>query len=629
MERKMPESGYTIALLGNPNVGKSTVFNALTGLHQHTGNWPGKTVSAASGAYDYAGVRYELVDLPGTYSMICRSQEEAVTVQWLRRPEIACTVVVCDATCLARNLTLVLQAMEVTPRLVVCLNLMDEAKKRGIETDVDLLADCLGVPVVSTAASRGEGLEALRRAVRDVCDGFAVCHPRRTLGQELSAGQLLCGATQAESDAIAAAFVRRAGQIASQVQPKKCPALPWQQRLDRLLIRRATGIPIMLGLLFLVFWLTMQGANYPSAALERLFEWFGGIAAGALARWNVPAWLRGLLMDGVYSTVTRVVAVMLPPMAIFFPLFTLLEDFGLLPRIAFLLDHSFSRCGACGKQALTCCMGFGCNAVGVTGCRIIDSPRERLMAILTNAFIPCNGRFPAMIVLLQLFFAGQGRGSGLLAAALLTAAILLSLAMSMLMSAFLHHTALRGKTSAFTLELPPYRRPKVLTVIVRSLLDRTIFVLGRAVAVAAPAGVVIWALGYFTAGGQPLLLWAARALEPLGAALGMSGPILLAFVLGFPANELVLPVLLMVLSAAGIAGGDLAQTLRAADWTWMTAACVLVFYLFHWPCSTTVLTIHRETGSWKWTALAVALPTGVGVVCCALLHGLLRLLAGI
>ena len=605
---------YTAALAGNPNVGKSTVFNALTGMHQHTGNWPGKTVEVAEGAYVWRGASFRLVDLPGTYSLRADSPEEELARDFICGGNADVTVVVADATCLRRNLHLAVQLRSRTPRLVLCLNLMDEARKKGVTVDTEALSRALAAPVVTTAARSGEGLDALRTAVLDMA--------RRTPQDDPW--------LPPEDDS--AAVARRAAEIADtclSCRPEDVHVR--DRRLDRLLTSPTVGLPVMLLLLGLVFWLTIWGANAPSALLSRGLMALQAPLRSLLA--GAPPWVQGALVDGVYRTAAWVVAVMLPPMAIFFPLFTLLEDAGYLPRVAFMMDGCFRAAGGSGRQSLTMCMGFGCNACGVTGCRIIDSPRERLVAILTNAFVPCNGRFPTLIALISLFFLGGSLGFGrsLLATALFLGCILFAVAMTLLASRLLTATVLRGQLSAFSLELPPYRMPRVGQVLVRSLLDRTLFVLGRAVTVAAPAGLLIWILGSISVRGGSLLTVLAGALDGPGRLMGLDGMVLLAFLLGFPANEIVLPVLLMGYLQTGSLTdygslAELSAVLTANGWTAETAVCMLVLCLLHFPCGTTCLTILHETGSARWTALAAALPTAMGAAVCMVIHGVWALL---
>ena len=601
-----------VALAGNPNVGKSTVFNALTGMRQHTGNWAGKTVGCACGRCRSAREQYLLVDLPGTYSLQPHSAEEAVACDFVRGGKADAVVVVCDATCLERTLVLALQMHSVTPNTIVCVNLLDEARHKRIHIDLPALQAQLGMPVVGVTARKKKTLRALLDALDAV---MAAPQPRPD------------GAPESGDPAD---DVRRAEVICHAAVRRETPEYAARdRRLDRLLTSRATGYPIMLLGLAAVLWLTIAGANAPSEWLAHFFGWAQGRFSALLIFLHAPPWLQGLLVDGMFRTLAWVVAVMLPPMAIFFPLFTLLEDAGYLPRVAYNLDRPFQACRACGKQALTMCMGLGCNAAGVVGCRIIDSERERLLAVLTNSLMPCNGRFPALIALMTMFFSLSG--STLTAALLLTAALVLCVGLTFGATWLLSATVLRGKPSAFALELPPYRAPQVGQVIVRSVFDRTLFVLGRAAAVAAPAGMVLWALANVHTGGVSLLTRCAAALDPLGRVMGMDGVLLLAFVLGFPANEIVLPIAVM----GYLAQGSLSDTLGLAQmhalltangWTWTTAVSAVLFFLLHWPCSTTLWTIRRETGSAKWTLLAALLPTALGMALCAAFTALVRAL---
>ena len=696
--QKLSPDDKVIALAGNPNVGKSTVFNALTGLNQHTGNWPGKTVTNAQGRCTAGGRSYVMVDIPGAYSLMAHSAEEEVARNFICFGEPDAVVVVCDATCLERNLNLVLQTLEISRRVVVCVNLMDEAERKGIKLDLELLSGRLGVPVVGTTARRKKSLRLLTDCLERVCSApepgepFSVRYPDaiedavallEPLVEEKSAGRLnsrwlslrlldqddslireinaCLGEDFLRDEALqsalgeAMALLRERGventdqlkdmTVAALIHSAEaicCGAVTCERsqyaetdrRLDKLLTGRLTGYPVMLALLALIFWLTISGANYPSQLLadglfrvqDRLTELFEYL--------NAPDWLHGVLVLGAYRVLAWVVSVMLPPMAVFFPLFTLLEDAGYLPRVAYNLDKPFKRCRACGKQALTMCMGFGCNAAGVVGCRIIDSPRERLLAILTNNFVPCNGRFPTLIALLTMFFVGTAGGglSPVLSALLLTAAIVLGVGITFAVTKLLSETLLRGVPSSFTLELPPYRKPQIGKVLVRSVFDRTLFVLGRAAAVAAPAGLVIWLMANITAGGVSILAHCAAFLDPFARLMGLDGVILLAFILGFPANEIVIPIIIMAYTAQGSileldSLAQMKQLFVQNGWTWVTAVSVMLFSLNHWPCSTTLLTIKKETGSLKWTALAAAIPTGVGVALCILFNAVAGLFA--
>lgn len=680
-----------IALAGNPNVGKSTVFNALTGMRQHTGNWPGKTVECARGSFCHRGKTYEFVDLPGCYSLLSHSEEEEVARDYLCFDAPDAVIVVCDATCIERNLDLALQIMETTPNVVLCVNLMDEAERRGIELDVDLLSRRLGIPVVTTSARSGRGLSDLLDAIAEACrrprcappDGTApgtmrypapieraldaVAGPvsamigdradtrwaslrllERTAGFEramLDRWGIAIGEhpdvrealdEAAEhlvregyplarlQDAIAEAFVLRAEVVClGAVSQPPVGSDARDRKLDKLFTSKLTGFPIMLALLFAVFWITIAGANVPSEmladALFRIQDRLVELAQGA----GVPAAVWQPLILGVYRVLAWVVSVMLPPMAIFFPLFTILEDFGYLPRVAFNLDRAFQKCSACGKQALTMCMGFGCNAAGVTGCRIIDSPRERLIAIITNNLVPCNGRFPTIISVITMFLVGGATGlAGSLAAALgLLLVVVLGVCMTLLASKLLSKTILKGMPSSFTLELPPYRTPQVGKIIVRSVFDRTLLVLGRAVVVAAPAGLVIWVLANVQVADASILAHCTAFLDPFARVFGLDGVILMAFILGMPANEIVVPVMLMTYLSQGalleIADANvMAELLISHGWTWVTAACVVLFSLMHWPCGTTCLTIKKEAGGLKWMLVSIAVPTLMGLASC-------------
>lgn len=582
----------TVALAGNPNVGKSTLFNTLTGLRQHTGNWPGKTVGVASGTVTKGDTVFEFVDLPGTYALGGGSEEEEIAAEYITSGNADWTVAVCDGTALERSLILALQVRSLTTNFILCVSLMDEAERMGITINEKKLSDLIGAPVILTAAGRKKSIDEL----------LCVLSTQPPSHMPLFV----------EEDTVA-----EAERIARQCVGKtKDGRQSWRLKVDRILVSRTWGVGILLGLLMVLIWLTISGANIPSQLLEQLLN-KGYDSLQQLFYW-MPDWLRGILLDGAYATSARVISVMLPPMAIFFPLFSLLEDVGYLPRMAFLLDGGMRRCGGCGKQALTMCMGLGCNAVGVTGCRIIQSPRERLLAILTNAMIPCNGRFPTLILLAGLAF---GKWAPLAVGGCVVVGVL----GAMITSGVLSKTALKHTCSHFLMEIPPLRRPRIGQILVRSLLDRTLRIAGRALKVAAPAGVLLWIFARFG-----WLQTLGDILDPLGVLLGMNGIILLGFVLSLPANELLIPVILMTMTRAttlqGVGTGDVATML--AGWPVETLVCTMIFTLFHWPCATTILTVQKETGSYKKTAAGVLLPTAVGVMICILLHFLFQNLGG-
>lgn len=694
IERINPDD-KVIALAGNPNVGKSTVFNSLTGLNQHTGNWPGKTVTNAQGRYKHKDKNFIMIDIPGTYSLMANSVEEEVARDFICFGNPDTTVIVTDATCLERNLNLVLQTLEITSSVVVCVNLIDEAKKKKININLKELSEYLGVPVIGTNARSGKGLDALMDVVYDVTskniinsqikiryddaieDAIAILEPlvkellKENLNSRWVALKLLDGdktllkalqkylnfdllthpgieqkineardflcAAGIEQDTLRDKIVSRivytaekiCGQTVSFGNEKYNRT---DRKIDSILTSRIFGIPIMIALLGVVFWLTITGANYPSELIAKFLFWIEDRLTEFFAYAGTPSWIHGLLVLGIYRTLAWVVSVMLPPMAIFFPLFTLLEDLGYLPRVAFNLDNFFKKACAHGKQALTMCMGFGCNAAGIIGCRIIDSPRERLIAIITNNFVPCNGRFPTLIAIITMFFAAIAAGpmQSIISTLLLTGVIVLGVIMTLLISKMLSKTILKGLPSSFTLELPPYRKPQIGKVIVRSVLDRTLFVLGRAVVIAAPAGMIIWVLANINIGGLSMLAHCAGFLDPFAKLLGLDGYILMAFVLGFPANEIVIPIIIMsYMSTGSILDLDslhqLKQLLVSHGWTWLTAVCVMLFSLMHWPCGTTCWTIKKETQSWKWTAVSFLVPTITGVVICFIVANVARL----
>lgn len=682
---------YVVALAGNPNVGKSTVFNALTGLNQHTGNWPGKTVAKAEGYYEFKDSTIKIVDLPGTYSLLSNSEEEEIARDYICFNDPDIVVVVADATSLERNLNLFIQISEITEKAILCVNLTDEAEKNNIKIDLDLLSKELNANLVSSSARNGVGIEELKEAIfKEITlknskkNAINYDSPIEKAIEEIEvildeilevpkrkkrwiALRILEGNTsilkslynkyniqekyinmiskikdelnkdykdELVEDIIIKSIIKEAERIGNKVVKGGEEYTDFQRKIDKILVSKSTGIPIMIMTLLVVLWITITLANYPSEMLANMFahgeiyirDFFSGL--------NLPSWISGILIDGIYVTLAWVISVMLPPMAIFFPMFTLLEDLGYLPRIAFNLDKCFKKCCACGKQALTMCMGLGCNAAGIIGCRIINSPRERIIAILTNAFMPCNGRFPMLISIAAIFIGGISVGikESFISALTVTVVIILGVLMTLLVSKILSKTILKGMPSNFILELPPYRKPQVGKVIVRSIFDRTLYVLGRAIVIAAPAGAVIWIFSNIMIGDASILTICADYLSPLANAIGVDGYILMAFILGLPANEIVMPIIIMsYLRATTMLELDnlyeLKELLVANGWTILTAINVMILCLMHYPCGTTLWTIKKETKSFKWTALSFLIPTVAGIVICFITTQLWRLFA--
>lgn len=675
------DNEFMITLAGNPNTGKSTVFNFLTGLRQHTGNWPGKTVCTARGDFSYKNNNYALIDLPGTYSLFPLSQEEIVTRDFICFGNPDAVIVVCDSTCIERNLNLLFQVMELTDKVILCLNLLDEAKKKGIEINKNKLEKILGIPVVLTAARSGFGMDQLQdtlnkvvnneydfknkpvyyddeieNIINSIKDDLKEIIPSinpRWLGLRLIEGDesiltslneytdrdILNDLNNIKSklpDIFDKSKIRSyltktnydyAKSISDEVVTiAEKNKLDRDEKIDKIVSSKVFGIPLMLLLLCSILWITIEGANIPSQLLSNFLFSFEPKIYNLLNTIHFPLLLNEMLTYGMYRTLAWVVSVMLPPMAIFFPLFTLLEDLGYLPRVAFNLDHLFKKACCHGKQCLTMCMGFGCNAAGVIGCRIIDSPRERLLAILTNNFVPCNGRFPTLITISTIFFSSVIANNFLsssITALSITLLIIVGVLTTLLVSYILSKTLLKGVPSTFTLELPPYRPPQVGRIIYTSIMDRTLFVLRRAVTVAIPAGIIIWIFANIHIGDITLLSYISNLLDPLGKLIGLDGFILLAFILGFPANEIVIPILIMSYMTTGkMVEFDelsaLGNLLRDNGWTYLTALNMMLFSLLHWPCATTLITIKKETNSVKWTALGFLIPTAIAFIVCFL-----------
>jgi len=607
----MEDSSYTIALVGNPNTGKSTVFNALTGLKQHTGNWTGKTVGNAVGEYEYKNSKFDIVDLPGIYSINPSSPDEKEAIDFLRNNKTDSVVIVADATCLERNLILILQISSICQNVILCVNLLDEAKRKNMIIDIDKLSLELNIDVVGTNARDKKGLEKLKSIIyKNVTKSNTDYDNLKFQKQENSYSSNI--------DHI----VFDAEKIYKMVvKTDCCQACCVDRKIDNIVLSKRFGIPFMLVMFALILWITIFGANYPSEMLSTLFSFIEIKLTEFFRFMNIPMFWYGVFVEGIFRTLSWIVAVMLPPMAIFFPLFTFLEDLGLLPRIAFNLDRLFKNARTHGKQVLTMCMGLGCNAAGVTACRIIDSPRERLIAIITNNFVPCNGRFPGIIAISSIFMASTGVFASLRVALIVLGSIVFSVFITLVVSRVLSATILKGLPSSFVLELPPYRKPQIKKIIVRSLIDRTLFVLGRAVVVAAPIGAVIWIMQNTFIDGNSVLFYMADFLDPFARIIGLDGFILTAFIIGMPANEIVIPLIIMFYmnNSALIPFDNLSELgdlLISNGWTLKTAVCSILFSLNHFPCSTTLLTIRKETGGMKWPIVTFLINTIVGVFIC-------------
>ena len=614
------------------------------------------------------------------------SEEEEIARNYICFGNPDATIVVVDAISLERNLNLVFQIMEITPNIIVCVNLLDEAKKKGIKIDLVKLQELLKCPVVGTIATKKKTLDNLLKCTKELCENknikpnlikysksveekidlmLPIIQKIETIPEYLNRWvclKLIDNEKQIIStieknfsvnfseitdlqnilnsfskdnlkDDIVTIIVNKSAEINREVcSYTKDNYSKFDRNIDKIITSKKFGIPIMIMFLGIIFYLTICGSNYPSSMLFNFFEALQDKIIFGLNYIHCPEWLSEMLVLGIYKTVTWIVSVMLPPMAIFFPLFTFLEDLGFLPRLSFNVDGFFKKAGTSGKQMITMCMGFGCNAAGVVGTRIIDSPRERIIAAITNSFVPCNGRYPFVIAIATIFFSGcfLGLPASFASTLIVIAIILLGIILTLIISKILSNTILKGESSSFILELPPYRKPQIGKILVRSIFDRTIFVLARAIEVAVPASIVIWLFANISIDGNTLLSLVANFLDPFAKLMGIDGYILVAFIFGMPANEIVLPIILMCYlgtnSLTDISDyASIGEILRSHGWNLITAINVMIFTVLHFPCTTTLLTIKKETGSLKWTLLSFALPTICGILVCMIINFLANL----
>ena len=610
----------TFALVGNPNVGKSTLFNLLTNGNQHTGNWSGKTIDIAKAHFNHVNHKINLIDLPGTLSLHSDSKEEQVTSDYIMNNNYDTLIIVVNSTALHRSLLLTLQTLMYTQKAVICLNMTDEAEKLGVIIDTDELELQLGVPLIKISASNSYNISSLLNTAVTVATGAKKTFCLKKL-IDLRESDYTESEEAEKLNLIADEIVKHTIKNDKSVHTKT------SKTLDKIFTSKLTGIPILLLVFCSLFWITAYGANYPS---EILFDIFINITESVriiLYSINTPQIIVNILTDGILTTVSWVISVMLPPSAIFFTLFALLEESGYLPRIAFILDSIFKPTGTNGKLSLTMLMGFGCNACGVMGCRINSSKKEQIIASITNSFVPCNGRLPTLIAISSLYFTNNltGTTKSFAVAGILLITLICSTIMTLAVSLVLSKTTFRKCNSTFTLELPNYRIPKFALVIKKTIKEKILYVLSRAILVSVPAGIVLWIITNCSIKGTSILIHITTFIDPIANAIGLDGIILTAFLLSFPANEIVIPIILMAYTNGNLLTDyssitQLGVILSQNGWKLSTAICFCIFTLFHFPCSTTCFAIQKETRSIRWTLVSIFIPLFIGFALCYLVN---------